>query len=176
MNYKSKSNPTFDYEATLAEMARRGIVPGKIYKTTTPVENPKPDKRKTRDWRARMSIEVGTRVLVTDTQWELSDTKNERPYYNFEPAAHAFPTLYRVPMYTSLFDAILKQGGLMPDHETLDDVLTAARHTTSAEDVLQRLIISGKLTLDDVQNAVYEAIEEEKQQLADWREQHKDDE
>jgi hypothetical protein len=121
------------------------------------VKNPKPDRRKTRDFACLETWKAGTRLL-----FKRSRARNEVGHGYVEAKSLYGWLTERDPGFEALIDACEKAP------RTLRNALWIAeegRAVTHPSDVLGTLLVQGKLSLDDIDAAVlaYEEMTEEEQ-------------
>lgn len=127
------------------------IKPG-IYRLARDVENPQPDRRRTRDWYASPTIPAGTRFRVDESEYvqisKLNDYSSNGPSLRSDLAQAMIPAL--VPEPTTLGGALF-----------LNNVIGAHVNSRPLKAVLARLVESGKVTIEDVLAAAGIVIEQE---------------
>lgn len=128
------------------------------YVLTEDVENPKPDGRQKYDWRLHRVWKKGDRFDVVE-EWASLDPDDD----------HKIPALQRVQRHSCLYRASLKSDiwallapKLQRVEETLDDVLRLSGSSFAADDALQYMVDTGKLSLQDVRDALDGYKESEK--------------
>lgn len=122
-------------------MTKTKLTPGMPYRSTKEIANPEPDRRKTLDWRRTPTIPAGIRFVLYDGRkgLVLLNIDDKWPWAN------------SVEEGSDLFDLIAPT--LAPIPETLDSVMFVAGYGNGYERVLEHLVKTGKVTLEDVRAA-----------------------
>lgn len=120
------------------------------FQLTRTVENPKPNKRNSRDWTCAAEWTGGTYFIIED--WYGGDREN--------PLAAIRPQRANASDIVETDDRFwLIARYLTPVEEKPTDYLARTNHQDSAGNVLDYLFDSGKLDLSDVEHAMTSLIE-----------------
>lgn len=144
------------------------ITPG-VYKLTCDVASPHPDRRTRHDWRRRPTIPAGSKFQVMLVEaWELGDLKDpKRVYLKLRKLGEAHGSLYEVRDRHELWALIVPH--LERQEMTVRDYLREIddKMSVGAADILERLIATGALTVEQMQQTAREVDEEQRAKEAD---------
>jgi hypothetical protein len=135
----------------MGKKAGKKIEPGH-YELSCDVKNPKPDRR-SKDWNKHERWPAGTKIYVRQTNID-----NEIEFIDSR-----WPLLHSISTYSEAYDAI--GAALKPVEETYRRLL----HRLSVQNtywLLKRLVIMGKITLADIEQASREEDTSDDQPMA----------
>ncbi len=135
-----------------------------IYRLTRTVVNPMGDKRVKNEFAREPLWQAGRRVLIRPDDLGFSDTKCERlkisamgGYAHQGFFLDVVPSHRDDPDYTKIVqrsEALLEPGLLELEPPSIESVLTLQHWENWNSPLLQQLVDSGKITLDDVNEAI----------------------
>jgi len=146
---------------------------GDVIELMSDVENPKPDRRTSRDWRCLPVIPKGFKFIVRENVDTFQGHTNR--WKELEPRTGRFPGSYRLAMHSKprskdddwwfLGDAVLKASDVtkLSRHDRFAQMKIESHHFAS---IVEVLLEQGTITFADVEAASKRAICEKCDALA----------